>query len=387
MLNSLRYLHKIVILLLGGSLLVSCFENEEIDISTYNDLIISNISFGTLPRTMHTTTKDGRDSTYSSTISAGTTYPFTIDQLNNVAYNLDSLPLGVRLDKIIFSTMTVNSGTLTIQKLKAEEDTVYATADTLDFSKGPRVFHLYGIDGTSRRTYTVDVRVHQQKEDSVTWRQHDKSDWAGVEQYVAAKGEEYSAASLTFRLGEGTMMCSADGETFVEDSVRTSEKKELPIANLTWISGPTRADKTMTEVLMYGTVADGDNLVGKVWRRNISNNTILAMGWEYLPGDIENPSSVKGVHHASLFAYDKGFLLTGVQNDGTIYVKYSADHGRTWKNHTSLVLPKSLKDRKVETLEAAVDADSNLWLLIDGEELWYGRAHKVAWREDQRVFE
>ncbi|GEM_PF-3753834 len=390
MFKNLRALHTLIVTLLCSSLLVSCFDNEEIDYTTYNDCILSAISFGTIPRTVHTinsTTK--KDSTYESTVTAGSVYPFTIDLVNDIAYNLDSLPYGCHADKIIFSTFTVSngstSGTASVRKLTEDVDTVYSTADTLDFSKGKRYFTLYGYDG-STRPFTVEVRIHQQDEDSLIWNQMNIADWNAKNIVSNAGLNSFDVSPYHFRLENGKMMVSTDGENYEEDSVAEADKAELPTANYAWATGVTRADENMFEVLLYGTVTKEDSLESRVWRRVIDTTDKYHYAWDYLPATEENNYPAKALHDAYLLSYDKGYLLVGIDAENHISLKYSLDGGRIWKDHEILVLPDDLAEKTVTTLSAGVDEHSNLWLLIDGNEVWFGRACKVDWAEAQKIF-
>lgn len=386
MFKNLRLLYRFFILLLCGSTLVSCFDDTEIDISGYNDLMLSAVSFGTLNRVMHTTNSAGKDSTFTTTVSASTVYPFTIDHINNVAYNLDSLPTGTCADKIIFSTFTVRDGSVVVKKVTADEDTLYATADTLDFSKGYREFTLYGADGTSKRKYKVEVRIHKQSADSVTWRKLTLDEWKDKQIEGRTYTNEYSDGTRTFRVEDEKIYISSDGNNFVEDAIESENAAFLPTGNFAWHHETTRIDNNVEEVILYGTVAQGDSLAGQVWRRNIDLKGILATHWEYLPATQEVGYPVLGLRCPSLCKYDKGLLLTGIGNDDCLSIKYSPDYGRTWKNHVYLRVPAGLKGRKLTSLQSTIDADGNLWLLLDDEEVWYCRVHSVMWNDDQRTF-
>lgn len=387
MANHFKILTYLVVLLFSCSSLVACFDDaEDIDITLQNDLVLTNVVFGSLKTEVHTKNKAGEDSLYYSSISASAAYPFTIDQLNNVAYNLDSLPASVCPDKIIFSAFTVNSGTCALRKLTAEEDTLYATTDTIDFTPGFRTFNLYGADGTSRRSYRIEVRIHKQREDSVTWRQYDRADWKDEFLQNTHNGTEYSVAGEQFRLDDGKMLlANAEGE-FAEDRISADEAQYLPTANHTWVSAPSRVDKELTELILYGTQQQGDSLVGRLWRRYIDPRGDVEAAWEYLPAVFDNTNRLPDLHDASLFFYDKGFLLVGLTNAGHLSVKYSLDRGRTWKKHRGLVPSADLNNKTITSLKAGLDADNNLWLLIDDNEVWYGRAHAVGWAEEQRAF-
>lgn len=384
--NLQKFFTNILIFVFAGNIVASCFSDDEYETVLNNDLVLTGVSFGTLPRTMHTTSKSGKDSTFMSTVSATSVYPFTIDHINNLAYNLDSLPQGTRADKIIFSTFTVNNGTFTIKSLKTGEDTLYSVTDTLDFSRGPREFKLWGSDGTSRRNYRVEVRIHQQKQDSVTWRKYGIEDWPAVPVTFPENTNTFATSDYIFTLEDGKMLASFSGSELADDSIRTDELPFLPTANFSWTSGKARANKNSDEIILYGTRLEADTLVGNIWRRNIDRSGVVMSGWEFLPPTPENNNHVPGIHDASIFNYDKGLLLVGIRSNGLLSLKYSSDGGCTWKNHEALVLPNDLKEQKVNSLRTAIDEHSNIWLFIDDKDVWYGRAHAVSWAEDQRIF-
>lgn len=385
--KTLRYLPTLLVLILGLNLTTSCFDDTEYNIAEYNNLIISNVSFGTLPRVLHTTSKSGKDSLVYSTVSATSVYPFTIDQINNHIFNVDSLPYGTRADKIIFSDFAVADGQAAIIVPGTERDTIYAKTDTLDFSQGYRDFRLYGADLASLRTYRVEVRIHQQTTDSLTWTQHSTDDFAAHKPQQNNNGKEYSAAGYTFRLDEGSIMISNDGNDFTPDAIDDDDDKDcLPADNCSWAWRTSAADEAIKEVFLYGTRGDNDALKAHFWRRNIDTKGQLHYSWEHLPSTINNTNPLPNLHHATLSNYDKGLLLVGLNADGTIIIRHSSDYGRTWKKHSALILKTPLDKLKATTLEAYVDSDNNLWMLIDGKDVWRGRAHKVSWNEEQNKF-
>lgn len=396
--KNLRLLHSLIILLLGGSILASCFDDTEVDYGTYNDLAVTSAIFGTLPRTVYSISAiSKKDTAYESTLSA-TNYMLTIDQLNNTIYNVDSLPYGIHPERIIFSTFNVTGGAVAVVIPGTTRDTTYAPADTLDFSRfdeqgsRTRTFNLYGIDGTSRRSYKVDVRIHQQKADSLTWRHLTMADWDLHKTDAPHTGYEYAAAGINFRLTNGQIESSTNGTDYEADPMVEEDLVNLPDANLTWVSATSNAYNYIEEVLLYGTQThhdaqtQRDTLVSKIWRRNIDTTQKNEYAWDYFCSGPENSFMAPGLKDAALYTYDKGYLLVGIRNNGLLAVLYSADRGRTWKNHTYLRLPADLKSRKCSTLQSALDKDSNLWLLIDDNEVWYGRAHSVSWKEEPLSF-
>ena len=389
-----RQFAVIAIVLLAGSTLSSCLNNDsgEFDPTEYNDLYVSSVKLGTLPRYLHVTASDGTDSIAKSSISASSAYPMTIDHLQNMVYNADSLPYGVDAEKVIFSTFSIAQGTLAVEMLDRKDettgepvDTVYSTSDSIDFSKGPRRFKLYGVDGTSRRTYTVDVRIHRQTEDSLTWRQLTMDDWKREERHCGNRTETFSIDSITFTLRQGGIDAAIYNSEPQPDAMETENAGELPDGNLAWIATANGADALTRQVLLYGTL-QRDSLESRIWRRNVDTSGNRSHRWEYLPVTVENKYPAPALRCATLLHYDKGILLVGIDSKGYPAIRYSNDAGRIWRKHDFLLLPESLKERQTQSLEASIDSDSNLWLLLDGNEVWYGRAHSVAWKEETKIF-
>lgn len=99
---------------------------------------------------------------------------FTIDQLNGLIFNKDSMPYGTEVDKVICS-IKYGGGTYTIQVVQeakadiAEEDTIYwNTTDSLDFSK-PVKFITTAVDMVTTKTYIAKLNIHQVVPDSMSW--------------------------------------------------------------------------------------------------------------------------------------------------------------------------------------------------------------------------
>lgn len=141
--------------------------SDTTDDSTARDCIISSATLGTLKRTMHTTNSAGEDSTYTVSVT-GSLYPLYIDQVNYRVYNQDSLPVGTRTDKTVFTTLNYSSG-ITIRSLSTGNDSSFVYTDSTDFSV-PRVLTVYSSDLSARRDYTIDIRVHKEEADTFVWQ-------------------------------------------------------------------------------------------------------------------------------------------------------------------------------------------------------------------------
>lgn len=158
-------------LLFVGFTVASCLSSDETDYSQYQDCDISSFSVADISTIRHTTTAAGKDSTYTQTLS-GDSIKWEIDQIAGKIYNLDSLPVGTNVKKIV-ATISA-SGTLARDSAGTM---LYFNSgnDSLDFTS-PQIFRVipfaYSNNGdynTKYRQYTVEVRVHKVDPDAWQW--------------------------------------------------------------------------------------------------------------------------------------------------------------------------------------------------------------------------
>ncbi len=101
----------------------------------------------------------------------GKHYRFTIDQVNRLIYNRDSMPMGADtlLDSILIDTFSV-TGYISC----GANDTVLNTSNAQDLT--PAINNPYGMefkihagDGTTTRIYKLSINVHRLDPDSLVW--------------------------------------------------------------------------------------------------------------------------------------------------------------------------------------------------------------------------
>lgn len=94
---------------------------------------------------------------------------FTIDQLDGRIFNLDSLPYGTKIEKVI-CTLNLAVGGTPVQVLQETVgDTIWWNGtDSLDFSK-PVKFITHSFDGLNTKTYVAKVNIHTLVPDSMVW--------------------------------------------------------------------------------------------------------------------------------------------------------------------------------------------------------------------------
>ncbi len=194
---------SVVLTLIMALTLGACDTSTDTTDSTLSrDAIITSVTLGTLKRDVKTTSSStGNDTTLTYTVTGGA-YNMTIDQVNYRIFNPDSLPTGTRVDKLVFaSSGMVCSGTLAIKSLTTGNDTTFVPTDSTDFSV-PREVTVYAYDGVSKRTYTVDIRVHKEESDVLNWQNLTEKASAGamspIASFVSSKAIHANGALYVF---------------------------------------------------------------------------------------------------------------------------------------------------------------------------------------------
>lgn len=221
-----NFLFILISVFIGGCILSSCSTStDDGDTVLSRDCIISAVAFGTLNRTVHLVTTSGKDSTFNVNVT-GSYYPLYIDQINYLVYNPDSLPVGTHTESIVFNTFTYSSG-ISIKSLGTGRDTTFVYSDSTDFS-APRTLTVYAADGSNKRNYTFDIRVHNEDGDSVQWQHIAHSSSNAVASFVESRSVINNGSLYVFgTLPNGTsqVVCtSVSAPTFdTAENISTSE--------------------------------------------------------------------------------------------------------------------------------------------------------------------
>lgn len=130
---------------------------------------------------------EGEDSVYTDTISYADV-PFTIDQINRKIYNKDSLPKDVDITRVVAS---ISADYAAVYYVKNNKDTIWTTADSLDFSK-PVTFKVMTFNPTLNQfdfgaSYEVSVNVHKLNPDSLVWKHFENNKFANNIVYTKQK--------------------------------------------------------------------------------------------------------------------------------------------------------------------------------------------------------
>ncbi len=205
------------LLLTAALVFVSCLSEDENEVVLYNDCAITSFEVTTAPVYRHTTTANGEDSMYVTHGNNMTEYKFTIDQVNGLIYNVDSLPLGTDPTRLICNYTVKNNALVCIENTNRDAMQMFSTADSTDFSQA-RYLRVYSSDVTAERSYKVEVRVHKQDGNQFVWnRMADNADiaaLAAVKTFVLNGRQVVLGSNGTATVMYGTSL--SDGNTWTQ---------------------------------------------------------------------------------------------------------------------------------------------------------------------------
>ena len=146
----------------------------------------------------------------------GETYKFTIDQINGLIYNVDSVPYSADtiINKILIKTFTTNgyatSGTDFAEPFS--QDTLFNYSDSIDFMKhNPLKLRLRSADGLHIKQYTIEVRRHKTDPDTLVWGNDPKvNDDAYIKTFTGGKIANFNQSKAVL-LGDDIFVFASDG--------------------------------------------------------------------------------------------------------------------------------------------------------------------------------
>lgn len=101
---------------------------------------------------------------------------FSIDLVHAEIFNADSLPMGTDVSSlgVEIGTAVLSAATISYKDNNGAEQTVNYLADNnvkVNFANGPAILNVTSYDGTTSRSYTITVNVHQTDADLLYWNQ------------------------------------------------------------------------------------------------------------------------------------------------------------------------------------------------------------------------
>lgn len=121
---------------------------------------------------------------------------FTIDQVNGLIFNKDSMAYGTVIDRKAVCSLTydmsLSPSAIEVYQEALKDSAYWNGTDSLDFSNFVR-FRVYSNNGKAYKSYTAKLNVHQQQPDSMTWILYSELPAGNniQEQKVLASGDSY----------------------------------------------------------------------------------------------------------------------------------------------------------------------------------------------------
>lgn len=170
----------------------------------------------------------------SDSVSSLENVKFTIDQVNGLIFNSDSMPYGTTFeDKVTATISYMNSTAVASMQViqSAQNDTIWwSGSDSLDFSQ-PVYFKVTAYNGMTSKEYKAWINVHQVIPDSMVWELHSNQ----------VTGEAIKEQKvISFQSGESTsfymytrLANTAEGYRLYRTSANdVKEWSELPLTGL-----------------------------------------------------------------------------------------------------------------------------------------------------------
>lgn len=188
----IKFLPLLAVFFAATSIMTSCLDNDVEQITYTSETSITGFSLGTLHIDRVGKDKNGEDSAYVDTLDCSN-YPFTIDQINRIITNKDSLPVGTYIDKVI-TNITYDAGVLAYKPKGSDNDTIWTSTDSIDFTE-PVEFKVYAYSGVEGKPYKVTINVHKQEPDTISWKKFDNNPFSAgnlsEQKAVYANGKVY----------------------------------------------------------------------------------------------------------------------------------------------------------------------------------------------------
>ena len=337
--------------------LTSCLKgnDEEIDISQYDDMAITSFTIATVNKITTTTSSDGKETVSKTTLNSGLPV-FSIDQYNHQIFNNVPLAAGCDLKHVLVTITTKRNGQVGIKSLVSDSVFTYLYTDSIDFSQ-PREFRVYALNGSGYRAYQVTVNKEGSNVSEKQWvRVANKEDIPNAlfQDFVLKNNEDN-----TFQLSKD------NGNTWTNEVLMDGEDASLlPESSIAWLSFPYTASPNTDYELMIGS-CDKQTDACTVWRKIVEKDASQATAqWVNIPLEDSEEYYLPIMEIISLVWYNSQVYAFGTNGD----IYKTRDGGITWKNTSDITLPEELGSNHIK---AATDESGQLYLRdLDNDELW-----------------
>ena len=194
----------------------------------------------------------------------GKYYNFSIDQLNHVIFNADSLPIGADtlLNNIAIDTFS-SQGIITSGLL----DSILIVGNKADLTpainKKGLSFRIYSKDGLKYTEYSLQINVHKQDPDSLTWKQI-----VGL----PAELEASKATDLKVLVKGDELLILTEGNLLVRSDVSKADAYQWTKSTMKGLPADAVLESTLCYVdTLYMLTKSGDvynSPNGETWQRN-----------------------------------------------------------------------------------------------------------------------
>ena len=396
--------------LIGVLMMTSCLGNGEESVAS-SDVALLSFSIKDL-KTVHTIQKEnGEYSTYTTVLS-GSAVPFTIDQVQHLVYNKDSLAYKTDITGVLVN-VTADGGVV-YRKPDGEFGSV---EDSIDFTN-PVEFRVTSYDGQFVRYYTASINVHQVDPKETSWVQFGNDNYPDLDELKAfvkgdnlyvigtADGVYYTntaaladctvwttvecsgieGAGLSALLVDDVFYLKTDAGIYrSEDAVEwTPASNEAEVATLpgggmshsiAWISNPLRTNEDIMRTTFVAIPEKADTCA-QVWMKLSTEDT-----WVEIEPKGGNIYGCPNLENLAVIRYAENMYAFGGESVGNRKVKLEAfgacyesrDNGVTWKvNEEALSLPEEFREKGDEAFSAATDGEY-VWVMWSTGQVWRGR--------------
>lgn len=160
----IKFLTVITSLLTAAFMITSCLDDNEVETEYSSESSITAFSIKDKIETKYTEEVNGKDTTLTFTVN-GDKYPFAIDQSTRHIFNVDSLPVGTDVSKVVVSIKSDGIGIFIVAE---DKDSLWNETDSLNFEK-PVQFKVMAMSGVYGPIYKAEINVHKQVPDSLQW--------------------------------------------------------------------------------------------------------------------------------------------------------------------------------------------------------------------------